>query len=60
MSQKNLWRTGGVVGEAELLQRLSAELIERIMTLDPQQAIARFRLVGGMKKGGDKKMKGDF
>lgn len=55
MGQKTREKTGGVVGEAELLQRLSAELIERIMTLDPQQAIARFRLVGGKKKGGDKK-----
>ena len=55
MGQKTCEKTGGVVGEAELLQRLSAELIERIMTLDPQQAIARFRLVGGKKKGGDKK-----
>ena len=55
MGQKTSEKTGGVVGEAELLQRLSAELIERIMTLDPQQAIARFRLVGGKKKGGDKK-----
>ena len=53
---KNLRRTGGVVGEAELLQRLSAELIERIMTLDPRQAIVRFRLVGGKKKeGGNEK-----
>eukprot|EP00434_Breviolum_minutum_P039748 symbB.v1.2.035312.t1/scaffold4706.1/size36105/1 len=34
----NAMSTNSVVGEAELLQRLSAELIERIMTLDPQQA----------------------